>query len=200
MAFRSGPKCASACMPRTRRESKPRWWPGTESRQPKFESPKSKRQRSESPEAKAQMTSRDRELGMDRAITRRDFLNGVAIGLGSMACHVNAEQLRVATTSVRTEYSPRPRRKLPAPPRKACAEARLVLSRSPTRCAMEPSGKLPTRARAGRLPECSIAKRVGGFERTSRTSAMPCAAGRITFGCSGAMFSSNGFCPTQLSA
>ncbi len=29
--------------------------------------------------------ARDRELGMDRAITRRDFLNGVAIGLGSMA-------------------------------------------------------------------------------------------------------------------
>ncbi len=29
--------------------------------------------------------SRDRELGMDRPITRRDFLNGVAIGLGSMA-------------------------------------------------------------------------------------------------------------------
>ena len=24
----------------------------------------------------------DRELGMDRAITRRDFLNGVAIGIG----------------------------------------------------------------------------------------------------------------------
>jgi len=29
--------------------------------------------------------ARDRELGMDRPITRRDFLNGVAIGLGSMA-------------------------------------------------------------------------------------------------------------------
>ena len=29
--------------------------------------------------------ARDRELGMDRAITRRDFLNGVAIGIGSMA-------------------------------------------------------------------------------------------------------------------
>ncbi|MGB9234737.1 MAG: FAD/NAD(P)-binding protein [Terriglobales bacterium] len=29
--------------------------------------------------------TRDRELGMDRPITRRDFLNGVAIGLGSMA-------------------------------------------------------------------------------------------------------------------
>lgn len=28
---------------------------------------------------------RDRELGMDRQITRRDFLNGVAIGLGGMA-------------------------------------------------------------------------------------------------------------------
>ena len=30
-------------------------------------------------------TARDCELGMDRPITRRDFLNGVAIGLGSMA-------------------------------------------------------------------------------------------------------------------
>ena len=29
--------------------------------------------------------ARDRELGMDRPITRRDFLNGVAIGLGSLA-------------------------------------------------------------------------------------------------------------------
>jgi spermidine dehydrogenase len=29
--------------------------------------------------------ARDRELGMDRQITRRDFLNGVAVGVGSMA-------------------------------------------------------------------------------------------------------------------
>lgn len=29
--------------------------------------------------------ARDRELGMDRAITRRDFLNGVAVGLGGLA-------------------------------------------------------------------------------------------------------------------
>src|SRR5262245_60151068 len=28
---------------------------------------------------------RERELGMDRAITRRDFLNGMAIGLGGLA-------------------------------------------------------------------------------------------------------------------
>jgi len=28
---------------------------------------------------------RDHELGMDRTITRRDFLNGVAVGIGSMA-------------------------------------------------------------------------------------------------------------------
>src|SRR6516164_5238596 len=28
---------------------------------------------------------KDRELGMDRAITRRDFLNGVAIGVGGLA-------------------------------------------------------------------------------------------------------------------
>jgi spermidine dehydrogenase len=30
-------------------------------------------------------TTRDRELGMDRPITRRDFLNGVAVGLGGLA-------------------------------------------------------------------------------------------------------------------
>ena len=29
--------------------------------------------------------ARGRDLGMDRAITRRDFLNGVAIGIGSIA-------------------------------------------------------------------------------------------------------------------
>src|SRR5215210_1374043 len=29
--------------------------------------------------------SRERELGMDRDITRRDFLNGVAIGIGAIA-------------------------------------------------------------------------------------------------------------------
>ena len=32
-----------------------------------------------------QHSSDDRELGMDRAITRRDFLNGVAIGIGGRA-------------------------------------------------------------------------------------------------------------------
>ena len=29
--------------------------------------------------------ARDHDLGMDRAITRRDFLNGVAIGIGGLA-------------------------------------------------------------------------------------------------------------------
>ena len=31
------------------------------------------------------MTNRDRELGMDRTITRRDFLNGVALTVGGAA-------------------------------------------------------------------------------------------------------------------
>ena len=31
------------------------------------------------------MTKRDRELGMGRAITRRDFLNGIALASGSLA-------------------------------------------------------------------------------------------------------------------
>jgi spermidine dehydrogenase len=30
--------------------------------------------------------SRDRALGMDRPITRRDFLNGIAIGTAALAC------------------------------------------------------------------------------------------------------------------
>ena len=30
-------------------------------------------------------SARDRELGMNRAITRRDFLNGAAIAVGAMA-------------------------------------------------------------------------------------------------------------------
>jgi len=29
--------------------------------------------------------SRDRDLGMDRSITRRDFLNGLAIGAGGVS-------------------------------------------------------------------------------------------------------------------
>ena len=29
--------------------------------------------------------ARDRELGMDRSISRRDFLNGVALGVGGLA-------------------------------------------------------------------------------------------------------------------
>lgn len=36
-------------------------------------------------EDKQQSSRADRELGMDRAITRRDFLNGVAIGMGALA-------------------------------------------------------------------------------------------------------------------
>ena len=57
------------------------------------ESPKPKAKKRE-PKAQSPMTNRDRELGMDRAITRRDFLNGVAIGLGSMAGEFFADELR----------------------------------------------------------------------------------------------------------
>src|SRR5262247_47421 len=32
------------------------------------------------------MTDRDKELGMDRKITRRDFLDGVAMVIGGAAC------------------------------------------------------------------------------------------------------------------
>jgi spermidine dehydrogenase len=30
--------------------------------------------------------NRDRQLGMGRRITRRDFLNGVAVGIGALGC------------------------------------------------------------------------------------------------------------------
>jgi len=33
----------------------------------------------------ADVKAGDRALGMDRAITRRDFLNGVAVGVGGLA-------------------------------------------------------------------------------------------------------------------
>jgi spermidine dehydrogenase len=37
----------------------------------------------------------DRELGLDQPITRRDFLNGVAVGLGALGALSPAELLRV---------------------------------------------------------------------------------------------------------
>ena len=33
------------------------------------------------------LVGRDRELGMNRRITRRDFLNGVALGIGALGFH-----------------------------------------------------------------------------------------------------------------
>jgi len=47
-------------------------------------------------------SKQDRELGMDRAITRRDFLNGVAVGLGGL---VAADPLLAALTSS-DEFAP----------------------------------------------------------------------------------------------
>src|ERR1700693_1894759 len=43
----------------------------------------------------------DRELGMDRQISRRDFLNGVAVGVGGL---VAADPLFAALTAA--EYAP----------------------------------------------------------------------------------------------
>ena len=47
------------------------------------------------------MDKRDRELGMDRGITRRDFLNGVAVGVGGLLA---ADQLFAASTE--KEFAP----------------------------------------------------------------------------------------------
>ena len=47
------------------------------------------------------MTNRDRDLGMDRAITRRDFLNGVSVAIGStLAVASNLDALGVAQSVV----------------------------------------------------------------------------------------------------
>ena len=45
-----------------------------------------------------QMDSRDQRLGMDRAISRRDFLNGVSVAIGASllpACARNGEPAAV---------------------------------------------------------------------------------------------------------
>src|SRR5262249_5122733 len=44
-------------------------------------------------------SARDRELGMDRAITRRDFLNGAAIAIGAMAAGVPLASAEAAATN-----------------------------------------------------------------------------------------------------
>jgi spermidine dehydrogenase len=44
-------------------------------------------------------SARDRELGMNRAITRRDFLNGAAIAVGAMAAGVPLVGAHAATTN-----------------------------------------------------------------------------------------------------
>ena len=74
---------------------------------------------------------RDRELGMDRAITRRDFLNGVALGVGGRARSSPREAFGLPASTT-------PARRAPATTRRrspACAAATPARSRSPTRCA-----------------------------------------------------------------
>jgi spermidine dehydrogenase len=44
-------------------------------------------------------SARDRELGMNRAITRRDFLNGAAIAVGAIATGVPLVGAHAATTN-----------------------------------------------------------------------------------------------------
>ena len=48
------------------------------------------------------MNPKDKRLGMDRAITRRDFLNGTALAIGSLAFSGNATLLK----SIQTESQP----------------------------------------------------------------------------------------------
>ena len=49
------------------------------------------------------LNTKDRELGMDRAITRRDFLNGVAVGVGGLLA---ADPLLAAVTTADEEFAP----------------------------------------------------------------------------------------------
>ncbi|HUO35496.1 MAG TPA: FAD/NAD(P)-binding protein [Candidatus Acidoferrum sp.] len=51
--------------------------------------------------------SRDRELGMDREITRRDFLDGVAIAIGGTALGMGAPWLHAAQAGYDPEKSPK---------------------------------------------------------------------------------------------
>jgi len=44
-------------------------------------------------------SARDREIGMHRAITRRDFLNGIALGAGSALAGAWVPGLALATES-----------------------------------------------------------------------------------------------------
>lgn len=53
------------------------------------------------------MDAHDRRLGMDRAITRRDFLNGAAITIGSLAATWLPDPAMAAPT-----HAPRPLRTL----------------------------------------------------------------------------------------
>ena len=51
--------------------------------------------------------ARDRELGMDRDITRRDFLNGVAIGSSAaLASFLGPQTLRAAPQDAPGYYPP----------------------------------------------------------------------------------------------
>ena len=71
----------------------------------------------------------DRELGMGRPITRRDFLNGVAVGSSAALAHMLGPMDLYAAAQDNPGCYP------PCSP--ACAIATMGLMKSPTLCATE---------------------------------------------------------------
>jgi spermidine dehydrogenase len=54
----------------------------------------------------SQNSNRDRELGMDRPITRRDFMNGVAVTIGAAALGTHAHAATMTPTQDKPHYDP----------------------------------------------------------------------------------------------
>ena len=85
---------------------------------------------------------RDRDLGMDRKITRRDFLNGVSVGVGGAVLASNARLLAALDGPAPRKTSSQCRTTiLPRSPDFAAATTRPTNMR--TRCAMTRSGTRP---------------------------------------------------------
>jgi len=95
--------------------------------------------------------AKDKELGIGREITRRDFLNGVAIGIGGtlVAGKMTAETLLAA--GALDQFAPEKGLITTHPQKWACAEITMEASPLPTACATAKvrtlSGILPTPAR-----------------------------------------------------
>lgn len=92
------------------------------------------------PERPEDQETRDRQLGMNRHITRRDFLNGVAVGIGALG-YARLPDLASGSQGVSQaqanhvgEYYP--------PALTGIRGSAPGSYDAATRCAMEPSGKV----------------------------------------------------------